>query len=245
MIKSSAHLDRIKPLLEKTVRDSRAWDMALLDAEKQGPVTVAFLNQHGINTSIRIKPFYDFLLNSDYLLRDGIGVKLALKLFGLGETENLNGTDLITAIINRYQHRRLAIFGASDETMIACRQRLEREGISGIVAMENGFHEDDYYLSLCRSVKPDVVVLCMGMPRQEILAAKLKDLALAKLIICGGGWADFYSGIKIRAPLWVRKLSLEWMHRLLKEPRRLGKRYTVDIVYYFCVIVMARFLKVK
>lgn len=235
--------DRIDALLAKTANDSRRWTLPEgFSAEK--PVMVSFLNAHGINTAVRNSAFYNFLMDSDFLLRDGIGVRLALKLFNLGETENLNGTDLITVLIHSFRNKKLAIFGASDAAISSCRKRLESEGVSNIVAAENGFHADDFYLKLCEQVKPDYVVLCMGMPRQELLAARMKERKSAGMIVCGGGWADFYSGVKIRAPEWVRKLSLEWLHRLVKEPKRLGKRYTVDILYYFFVIFRAKARKV-
>ncbi len=234
----SENTDRIYPLLHKTAQDSREWRIPE-NFMPNKPLTLGFLNQHGVNTAVRNEDFYSFLMASDYLLRDGIGVKLALKLFKLGETENLNGTDLISILIRHYHGRKLAIFGASADTINACRERLEKEGVRNIVAMEHGFHEDGFYLKLCETVRPDIIILCMGMPRQEILAGKLEKEKLAGMIICGGGWADFYSGVKIRAPEWMRKLSLEWLHRLLKEPRRLGKRYTIDIIYYFYLLAKA------
>lgn len=230
-------LSRVEPLLAKTAHDSRKWTTPSLSDRT---VIVSFLNAHAVNTAVRNMAFYRCLMESDYLLRDGIGVKLALNLFGLGETENLNGTDLISSLIPHYHGRRLAIFGASNETIQACRRRLEAENISNIVSMEHGFHSDEVYLQICAELKPEIVILCMGMPRQELLAAEIKARGLVSLVICGGGWADFYSGVKIRAPEWVRKLSLEWLHRLVKEPKRLGKRYTIDVAGYFVTIGLAK-----
>src|SRR5690606_7342710 len=97
-----------------------------------------------------------------------------------------------------------------------------------VVSLLHGFHADEVYVADCRRARPEIVILCMGMPRQELLTRTLRESGYSGLIICGGGWADFYSGAKARAPLWVRRLSLEWLYRLLREPRRLGRRYTVD-----------------
>lgn len=234
--------DQIDRLLQKTAVDSRSWKLPE-QFSSENLLTISFLNAHGINTAVRTPAFYNFLMNSDFLLRDGIGVKLALKLFNLGETDNLNGSDLITQIIYAFKNKNLAIFGASDEALQACRARLNGEGVANIVAMEHGFHDDEFYLRVCEQARPDYVILCMGMPRQELLAVKMKKRHSTGLIICGGGWADFYSGVKVRAPEWVRKLSLEWAHRLIKEPKRLGRRYTIDIFYYFAVIFWARLQK--
>lgn len=230
---------RVTSLLEKTAKDSRHWDLSSIHIGKR-PLVISFLNAHAINNAVTNTEFFEFLMSSDYLLRDGIGIKLALQLFNLPETDNLNGTDLISRIIPLFKESKIAIFGASNEALEACRLRLQAEGVQNIVAMEHGFHNDEVYINACSNTSPELVLLCMGMPRQELLAARLRQNGLGGILICGGGWADFYSGIKIRAPEWVRRYSLEWLHRLWREPRRLGKRYTIDILYYFLVIFTAR-----
>jgi len=238
MNKSYPKQGLISGLLQKTATDSLRWSMPTLETGRV--ITISFLNQHGVNTAHRVPAFYSFLMESDYLLRDGIGVKIALKLFGEPATENLNGTDLISRLIPYYKEYRIALFGASEDAIQSCRARLENEGVSHIVAAENGFHADEFYVDLCERARPDIIILCMGMPRQELLAAKLKKAGIARLLVCGGGWADFYSGVKTRAPDWMQKISLEWLHRLVSEPRRLGKRYTVDIIYYFYLLFLAK-----
>lgn len=232
----------IRQLLNKTSTDSKSW---LVNATCDGQDTkmLAFLNAHALNTAAAHQAFANALLKSNFLLRDGIGVKIAMGLFGLEPGPNLNGTDLIPQVIRKNKGRSIAIFGASLEALTAVKSRLEQEeGIQTIVSLEHGFHDFPVYLQICEEKKPDIVILCMGMPKQEVLAAELVRNHVAKLVICGGGWADFYSGTKKRAPVWVRKLSLEWIYRLLSEPKRLGKRYTVDILKYFYVILRARYI---
>ena len=230
-------LSILEPLLSKVARDTQSWDYP---PRSDRAVTVAFLNQHGVNTALRDEAFHAFLSGSDYLLRDGIGVKIAMAMFGLPPTANLNGTDLIPKILDHHKGLPVALFGASHAAIDACATRLQAEGHNSIVAVADGFQPDDYYVTLCRETRPDIVVLCMGMPRQELLAVKLAQIDGGRLIICGGGWADFYSGIKVRAPKWMQRLSLEWLHRLCREPARLGKRYTVDIGWFFLMLIRAR-----
>ncbi|MCB9973107.1 MAG: WecB/TagA/CpsF family glycosyltransferase [Rhodospirillales bacterium] len=228
-------------LLKKTAKDSRIWNMTEF-LERSDPRILAFLNAHAVTTAARNPEFSNFLLESDMLLRDGIGVKIGLKLFGMGRTENLNGTDLITLILKEIPDKSVVLFGASEDTMHVTRDKLEAQGFKNIVLTMNGFHKDSDYLEKIKETQPDIILLCMGMPRQELLAARLKAEKFPGLIICGGGWADFYSGVKPRAPLWMRKLALEWFFRLINEPKRLGKRYTVDILYFFYVVLKDRFL---
>lgn len=231
---------RARSVLDKTYSDSVVWSLEQLDLDAQdGTVCLSFLNAHAVTMAYQRQDFHDALKSSAWLLRDGIGVKIALRALGYGPTDNLNGTDLIPQILDRYKDRTVAIFGASMEALSSCRDKLAARGITRVIALEHGFHDPDYYIERCKALRPDILVLCMGMPKQELIAERLSADGSCKLLICGGGWADFFSETKKRAPLWVRKLSMEWLFRLLNEPRRLGKRYTFGIAYFFYVLLRA------
>lgn len=232
---------RLWRLLEKTSALSNGWvlDRVLDDDSCR---TLAFLNAHAVNNAIWNPEFYNFLMESDFLLRDGIGVKLAMKLFGFKPGDNLNGTDLIPKIIAGHRNYTFSIYGSSADVLDMARTRLHDEAMDNIISMEHGFHDFETYFAASERDKPDIIILCMGMPKQELLAAELIKRRAAKLIICAGGWVDFYSGAKKRAPLWVQRLSMEWVYRLFQEPKRLGKRYTLDVFYYFYVVLISRFL---
>ncbi|MDY0029071.1 MAG: WecB/TagA/CpsF family glycosyltransferase [Pseudobdellovibrionaceae bacterium] len=236
---------KVARLLEKTHADSKRWNLGTIESSNEQTICISFLNAHATTFVYENPDFYESLSGADYVLRDGIGVKIALKLFGYDDTENLNGTDLIPKLVNKWKDRSIAIFGANDEALAECKNRLEQQGISSVMSMAHGFHEPDYYLNLIETQKPEVVILCMGMPKQELLAMTIKNRNLCPVVICGGGWADFYSGIKKRAPEWVRKLSLEWLHRLIREPKRLGKRYTFGILYFFYIVAVSKFAITK
>ncbi len=225
-------------LLHKTEQETASWDINKIP--QNAGYIFSFLNAHAINMAFKNPNFYKVLMSSRFLLRDGIGVKIAMKLFGLNAGQNLNGTDLISKIIPRMPDKKIAIYGASLEVLMATEKRLKQEGVTNVIDLQHGFHDFEYYVSTTQEKNPDLIVLCMGMPKQELLAAELHKKCPDKIIICGGGWADFYSGTKNRAPLWIRKLSLEWIYRLCHEPKRLGKRYTIDVIYFFYVILMAR-----
>ncbi|MES9942528.1 MAG: WecB/TagA/CpsF family glycosyltransferase [Candidatus Thiodiazotropha sp. 6PLUC2] len=228
--------NKVHQLFQKTAIDSASWDL-LNFVNQSNPRILAFLNAHAINNAVRNHRFADLLLSCDMLLRDGIGVKIGLKILGLGETSNLNGTDLITKILNELKDKRIAIFGSSDVTLQKTKNKLESNGFKNICSIVHGFHTNTAYMDEVAKHEPELVILCMGMPKQELLANEIHSIAHQSLVICAGGWADFYSETKPRAPLWMRKISLEWLFRLVKEPKRLGKRYTVDIIYYFYVIL--------
>lgn len=219
-------------VIRKVEQDSLAWSLDQLHPG-QGAQQLMFLNAHGVNCAASNNTFRHQVLRSDFLLRDGVGLAMGMKRIGLQNTENLNGTDLIPKVLARHRTASLAVWGSSDEALEKLGVRLREEGHEALVSLEHGFHDDAFYIEKYRTLQPDILVLCMGMPRQELLASKLVTDAGKGLIICGGGWANFHSGHIVRAPVWMQRLRLEWLHRLSREPRRLGRRYTVDVIRYF------------
>lgn len=196
----------ISILIKKSYQDSKSWDISSLKSQLSENVSIAFLNAHAVNTAYNNQDFAKFLSKTTFLLRDGIGAKIAFKLWGYSATENLNGTDLIPKILAQLNGAKIAIFGASLESITACKNKLEKNGITNVVVLEHGFCSIDRYIELSEAFNPDIIILCMGMPKQEIVASSLMNRLERKLVICGGGWADFYSDTKKRAPLWVSDL---------------------------------------
>ena len=92
----------------------------------------------------------------------------------------------------------------------------------------HGFLDTARYVRLAAAHRPAVIVLGMGMPRQEEVAAVLRAaLGFPCLIICGGAIIDFLGGKTSRAPGWMRGAGLEWLYRLSQEPKRLFRRYVL------------------
>ncbi|MNI76456.1 putative N-acetylmannosaminyltransferase [compost metagenome] len=95
------------------------------------------------------------------------------------------------------------------------------------MSLHDGFASIDTYIDLARQQQPELIVLGMGMPKQENVAARLAELGRPCLIVCGGAILDFMGGKVTRAPDWLRRLGGEWVYRLSREPRRLFVRYVV------------------
>lgn len=211
-------------------------------ASRLSPQIVSFINAHAVNLTMKDTLFSDALLTSDHLLRDGSGMKMMLKLLGRPPGENLNGTDLIPRIIDAFVDKfgemdrkpRVAIIGTQspwvDEAAIA----IQKKGCEVKLVMD-GFQSEDAYMRALSTPPVDLIVLGMGMPRQEKLAVSLKtSLKYPVTILNGGAILDFLGGKVERAPLIVRKAGMEWLWRLGKEPKRLFGRYVVgNAVFIF------------
>jgi len=191
------------------------------------PLVLAFVNAHAMNSAAESEAFFHALMAADISVRDGIGLAILLRLLNQAPGLNLNGTDLIPKVMARYAGRSIALFGTQDPYLTRARELVERRmaPASHCVAA-HGFLETAAYLHLAAEHKPSLIVLGMGMPRQEEVAAVLRAaLGYPCLIVCGGAIIDFLGNKTSRAPAWMRSTGLEWAYRLALEPKRLFRRY--------------------
>ncbi len=223
------------------IEDERA-EQALLEelSRPQRPFILSFVNAHAANLGWNQPGMLDGLLRSDLLLRDGIGVKLGLKAMGRPYGLNMNGTDLIPKIARTYAGRKVALFGTRSPWLDNARGKLEEMGLE-IVACHEGFAPTEKYLELAAETKPELIIMAMGMPKQEEVSVQLREhLKHPVLIVNGGAILDFIGGKVPRAPLVMRKVGMEWLFRLGLEPRRLFNRYVVGIPVFFSHLAAAR-----
>lgn len=193
------------------------------------PYVVSFLNAHAVNLALKAPSLRERLLASDLLLRDGIGVELALMAFGRPRGLNMNGTDFIPEIAQMYSGRRAALFGTRSPWLEKAREKFESDGLI-VVSSHDGFASPEKYFELVDKTRPELVILAMGMPRQECVASELRErLSYPVLIVNGGAILDFMGGKVTRAPKLMRVTGTEWAYRLALEPKRLAKRYVVGV----------------
>lgn len=226
-------IDRWRAILGRlTVVDSeRALEDDLLTclAGVEQPRVLAFVNAHAMNSAVSDVGFAAAVAEADWVLRDGSGMKMLMDRLGLPAGLNLNGTDLIPRIVARYGNRRILLAGTRDPQLSVAAARIRDDLAPGAkVDALDGFLAPEVYITKARELQPELIVLGMGMPKQEQVAQLLRRaLSGPVLIVCGGAILDFLGGGATRAPLWMRRLGVEWLYRLLREPRRLFKRYVL------------------
>ena len=108
-----------------------------------------------------------------------------------------------------------------------------------------GFIKSEYEIQKCIDfvvkTQAPLIFLAVGMPQQEILACRIADRPQARGVgLCIGASIDFLTGKQRRAPVWVQKAGLEWLHRLLSDPRRLASRYLIECPRIFYLICLKR-----
>ncbi|OEC35030.1 polymer biosynthesis protein, WecB/TagA/CpsF family [Pseudomonas cuatrocienegasensis] len=194
-------------------------------SKPKAPTVLGFVNAHAMNLVAGSRDYYNALAAADVLLRDGSGMTILFRRLGLTPGLNMNGTDFIPKLLAAYKGRRVAFWGTEEPFLMSAVQCSETMFAVNVVSAEHGFAEVEHYLDLAQQLQPELIVLGMGMPKQEVVAARLAVSGAPCLIVCGGAILDFLGGKVTRAPQWLRRLGCEWVFRLLREPKRLFQRY--------------------
>ena len=236
---------RWRKLIDKTniihTQDSKQ-KLLLKICNPEKPEVLSFVNAHAMNLVADSESFFESIYTSDIILRDGSGVVILLNQLNILPGFNLNGTDLIPVLVKVFNGRSIALFGTETPYL--------EEGVNFVKRVlapksdffyANGFLDNDDYMSLSNKFRPALIVLGMGMPRQEEVAIYLRSkIRHPCLIICGGAIIDFWGGKTSRAPLWMRENGIEWLYRLQMEPRRLFRRYVIgNIIFLFRVLILS------
>ena len=208
-------------------------------------VTINFLNAHCFNIAQKNTEYKNALQRCTFLLNDGVGVNIAGKLIGVEFKENMNGTDLIPHLIDFFAKSSLTVFclGAKKEVIERAVRKMEIDySMLSIVGYRDGYVDDPAaVVAEINSSNADVVILGMGVPRQELWVDNYgSHLKSARVFVSGGAIFDFISGNVIRAPLFIRRIKLEWLFRLVQEPTRLFSRYVIGNLLFFYYVVTRR-----
>jgi N-acetylglucosaminyldiphosphoundecaprenol N-acetyl-beta-D-mannosaminyltransferase len=179
---------------------------------------------------------YRAILNrGDLNVPDGAGVAWAARLSG-HPARRLPGTEGMHLVADRGRSasRSHYLYGGAPSTLSRCVDALERThpGVRILGAESPPFRpvsdaEVQTSARRMRAAGADIVWVGLGTPKQDVEAERLREADAAPIIACVGAAFDFIAGTKHRAPVWMQRSGLEWLHRLASEPARLGRRYLV------------------
>ncbi len=222
---------------------------ALVDAAECGVRTrVYFVNAHCINIAARNPEYRAALHSADVLFADGAGMALAARLWGKRFVDNVNGTDLFPLICERVVAKGIpiALLGARPGVVTKCAEKLhERYSGLRIVWQGDGYYKKDEQTGIIRAINQSgarILFVAKGVPLQEKWIDDNSSHLNVPVILGVGALFDFVSGTIPRAPQLMRRMKLEWLFRLMLEPKRLFKRYVIGNPLFICRAVKERLL---
>lgn len=207
------------------------------------------INQFSYTIAEEDPEFKEALLDSDILLPDGVGITVAVGFLKKITIKKIAGADIHRHLLEKLNKTggRCFYLGSGEETLSLIRKKLKQE----FPNINAGFYSPPYkpsfsaqdtaeMLKAVNQFKPDVLFVGMTAPKQEKWIFQNKASIESNVICAIGAVFDFYAGTVVRPSKYWRAFGLEWFIRLIKEPRRMYKRY----LYYGPVFIM-QLLKMK
>ncbi|MCL2402194.1 MAG: WecB/TagA/CpsF family glycosyltransferase [Oscillospiraceae bacterium] len=173
------------------------------------------------------------------VLPDGIGVILGASVLGTPLCERIAGIDFAEVLFAEMAMvgKSVYLFGAKPGIAEEAGRRLGEKYPSLIIAgTSDGYFDDDTpIIESINAAKADLLLVCLGSPRQERWMAENLDKLDVKLMAGLGGSLDVFAGAVKRAPVFFQRFGLEWLYRLIKQPRRIVRMIKLPL-FMFCVI---------
>lgn len=174
--------------------------------------------------------FSKIINNADYVIPDGIGIIKGAKNLGTPLHERITGFDTLQYLIETANRKlsKVYLLGAKPEVIQASAAKIKKDYPQiDLVGYHDGYFQDEQeIIDEISEKKPNIILVALGSPKQEIFINKYRHSSDAIWIGVGGSF-DVFSGTKKRAPKVIQKLNLEWFYRLVKEPTRFRRMLAI------------------
>jgi N-acetylglucosaminyldiphosphoundecaprenol N-acetyl-beta-D-mannosaminyltransferase len=208
-------------------------------ANKKG-YQVATVNADFVVRAARDPELRTILQEADLATADGMPLVWAARLLGASLKGRVAGSDFVPAFIERAANKDFSVFllGAKPQVAAKAAQNLQERfpglKIAGVISppVSSILEMNSSIIDEIKAAKPDVLLVAFGNPKQEKWISMYGRQLQVPVMIGVGGTLDFIAGNLRRAPEWMQRSGLEWLFRLLQEPRRLWRRYVVDLIVF-------------
>lgn len=215
--------------------------------EGRGGVVVT-VNLDHLRRVVDVDGYRDLVSGADLVVADGQPLVWASKIQGDPLPARVAGSDLVSSLTSSAADGGKSIFllggnpGAAEGAAGVLQRRHPELRVAGWYCPPMGFERDpDEMLKIQESLqaaRPDIVYVALGSPKQEILIRDLCEMVPGAWWLGVGISLSFLTGEVDRAPVWLRRIGLEWFHRLLQEPGRLGRRYLIEGIPFAARLAM-------
>lgn len=186
---------------------------------------------------------------ADMVVADGMPLIWASKLLGIPLPERVAGSDLFPALCARAASSRLSVYmmggspGTAEKSAKILQDKCPGLIVAGTCCPDFGFEKDPsqnrQIVKAIRDARPDILFVGLGSPKQEEWIVENLTSCNARLSVGVGISFSFVCGEVIRAPRWIQRIGMEWLHRMFQEPGRLWKRYLVQDRLFFSLLFKA------
>ncbi len=214
----------------------------LMAKEGQGAFVVTPNVDHMIKLT-KDKEFERIYRDADLILADGVPLLWFAKGLGDPIPEKVSGSDLFPRVCKMAADEGLSVFllggneGVAKKAADKLKERHAALRIAGTYCPPFGFEKDekevDRIITLLSETKPDILFVGLGAPKQEKFFDSIRERVQIPVALHVGASFDFVAGTVRRAPKWMSRVGLEWFYRLMKEPKRMFKRYLIDDIRIF------------
>ncbi len=208
------------------------------------PTYVCVTGVHGVMESQRDPALRDIHNRSGLTTPDGMPMVWAARRAGATATQRVYGPDLMLDVCAQLPDVRHFFFGAgpgvADELGRRLRARFPSMHVAGTMSPPYGpalAAADEAIVAALNRARPDVIWVGLSTPLQERWMAAHRDVLTAPVLIGVGAAFDIHAGRVPQAPRWMQRNGLEWLYRLSREPRRLGRRYLVNNPSFAAAII--------
>jgi N-acetylglucosaminyldiphosphoundecaprenol N-acetyl-beta-D-mannosaminyltransferase len=218
------------PVTDVTMDHALALLQSMLHPQPRRAHAIYFVNAHTLNNACDQPSYLGVLQSADRVFGDGTGVRWAARiLHGVTLKDNVNGTDLVPLMFSRWADRGLRYFllGNTPERIEQAAAHAQRSFPGWTFAgCHHGYLGPDDHRAVIDQINAsgaDLLLVGMGNPKQEQwIHDHLSELKVP-LCLATGGLFDYWVGDLVRAPKWVRRLGLEWLHLLNRQPHKAGR----------------------
>jgi len=201
-------------------------------------------NPEAVMQARRNASFSEALKAADLRLADGIGIVLASRFLGKPLPSRVRGYDITIHLFDRLEAmgKNFTVYflgGAPGVAEVAKKTMEEKYSFLKVVGYDHGFFsdgEENIIIEDINRLAPDILLVCLGMPRQEIWATSHRNIN-TRITLCVGGTMDVMAGNVQLAPAFMRRIGLEWLYRLFRQPSRAKRmldlpRFVISVILY-------------
>lgn len=212
--------------------------------KKKASIHHAVVNAGKIVSMQHDKQLFKSVVNADIINADGQAVVWAAKILGKPLPERVTGIDLMENLVQLAYNNgyKIFFFGAKEEIVKKVVDVYSKRFSPRIIAgYRNGYYKPDEEGRIAAKIAEsgaNILFVAISFPEKENFLYKNKEILKNVNFIMGvGGSFDIVAGKIKRAPVWVRKLGLEWVYRLVQEPKRMWKRYIIGNIKFIILVI--------